>query len=290
MMKKIATIICVVFVSFLTLYGCGKREDLYKDRERVFCTNILPVDGWKEFDVFDYAEEYGINTKIECKKLSDVKNEVNGIFWKANLDYKESVCSKKSSISDEDGTFYSVYDVYENNLERVMYLHDTDIICSYSAEGGNYGKYEEKSDKEVRQIAENFLMRIMSEKTFSEFELDSFYTASRGMYGVKYVRYMNGYKTDETIDVQIYKTGAIAYYNALELKKYDAFENKVKKAELDSAKAALIKKAEELNLNKVELQEYELVTNTEGKLFMKSGFWYVDEKGLDSYAEIYVNV
>ncbi len=300
MIKRKVFGVGVAIAIVLSLCACEKKEER-KEPIYLVDSSLSPMhDVGKE--EFYSCYDYGVNMSA-CNKeeLSDVKKEVKSIREEnSNAKYRYSNYKYENENSKKKGTFYSVYDVYYTDNEKIDYLHGTDIVCFYST---NYNDvvdketvYPEIAEEELVKIAEEFLLSIMDRKTFDNFTYHSESTkldAKSGDYFMAYVRYIEGYETDENFCIWIDQaTKKVRAYNGYNLKKYDSLIDKMEKSKLDVAKENLDRKVKELRHTDSEIYRpivYQVVTNTSGELFMYLDYIYESERG-ESRTELYVSI
>ncbi|MBQ8742686.1 MAG: hypothetical protein IJZ03_04900 [Clostridia bacterium] len=234
----------------------------------------------------------GLFTSVEDK----VFNELNGKTRKfsgfnGEFVYQKSECTLKGNKSGEYGSFYSIHDVYKNDSHELIHvLHGTDIITFYSNLAGQMGESVELWEDDRKQIAENFLLDIISEDKFNEFTLVQNSHTNVGLHHIKYLKYIEGYASNESLSIFLYESGEIMGYNGTDLGKYDSLESKITKKTLDEARDALNEKLSSMKLENLKTYDPCIITNTEGKVFLQMNYEYTDLKGNVSGETIVTNV
>ena len=118
-------------------------------------------------------------------------------------------------------------------------MHDTDIISYYHRPFNADDSYPLMDEMGVKEIAETFLKNIVSEERFNTFAYSGMTMDALGRYALSYIRYVEGYPTDEVLSVWVDRCGDVSGYNGYNLQKYDSIEKTISKEKLDVAKKFL---------------------------------------------------
>ncbi len=295
--KKIV-ILSILLLSVCLLCSC-KKEDVskvtnpYEDMERMYIAGEIEGSELSVLNTLETNREIGLGMPFEKKTMSDVRETIKiDFFGDKEFNYSYSECRKKDVESKEYGDFYSIYDYYECENEKVGFLRETELLCVYENNNFFYDEhdeYPEKSIEEVVMIATDFLLEFMSDEYFMEFKMDvESYDAyaSNNRYKLKYLRYIEGYCTDESIEITIDRAGNVESYKALNLKKYEATKDDITKEKLEAAENAIIAKINKIeNIKIFKWGRPYIVTNTSGDIYMRYAFM---SKG--GSATLYVNI
>ena len=278
--KKILVVILAICI-MLWLCSCSNEaaEKKTDNNPLILAVSAQGVTNSKVHGIGD-PTEYGLYTASERRQLSDARNTVKSPFNSSKeLQYKCSECIFKNSLNAEIGDFYCIYDEYSSGKEDIMLLHDTDIVCFYHKEYNPDESYPLMEEVEVRAIAENFLKSIMSEETFSKFDYKRMSMDALGRYGLAYVRYIEGYPTDETLSVFVDRCGEVSGYNGLNLKKYDTLEDSLTKEQIEKTETYLLRYIDSQEGQVLEKYDPVIVTNTSGELYLSMKFSYQNTDG-----------
>ena len=146
-------------------------------------------------------------------------------------------------------------------------------------------------EKRAKQAAKELLLKIMTEKEFSEYDEGVFSPyAGSGLYAVLYTRYINGYATDDSINVVVTPDGEAVMYNGRYVGKYDTLESKLTKEKLDAANEKLRTKIEEMNLKNLSMGISRIVTTIFGEAFIRIPTQYDTESGGTASNYTYLNI
>ena len=245
------------------------------------------------------AKDYGIcdSARSEDQVFDELKNKEKTPFGKSRIFvYQRSECEFTTSSSQKVyGNFYSTYDRYveEESGDRVNYLHGTNILTTYFKGHVERPRTDTPVDEiTAKQIAEDFILKIITEEEFSKFDEGVFSPyAGSGLYAVCYTRYIGGYATDEDITVVIHpETKEITLYSAQYFGKYDALEAKLTKEKLDAANEKLRTKIEEMNLKNLSMGISRIVTTIFGEAFIRIPTQYDTESGGTASNYTYLNI
>lgn len=225
---------------------------------------------------FTTCESVGLNMRLW--KVPTTFDDLEGTsisFDGKNLLYRSSYYIKQNDASDEPGSFYSIYDNYysEKTRECITVLHGTDIITAYD-NGGLPNSYDSKiSQSEAQTIAEEFLLKIISQEDFKDLTLRSIEDDRlTGGYTLYYSRYLEGYFTDESASVTVHPLGRVDNYNGEYILKYK--DLRITKKQLDAAYAQLKEQVDALDITILEYYDPNITTNTSGDVFLGLGFQY----------------
>ena len=125
--------------------------------ERVFLN--VATKGETANNGFDDSATHGVYTQKNTEQFDNLVNTKKQLPFGNNKEfvYKQSDCAYKTSESQEYGDFYSIYDVYSNGEEKIMYLRGTDLLCFYTSSEALEGMtVAAKSKEEAKNIADNF--------------------------------------------------------------------------------------------------------------------------------------
>ena len=143
----------------------------------------------------------------------------------------------------------------------------------------------------AKQIAEDFILKIITEEDFSKFDEGVFSPyAGSGLYAVLYTRYINGYATDDSINVVVTPDGEAVMYNGRYVGKYDTLESKLTKEKLDAANEKLRTKIEEMNLKNLSMGISRIVTTISGEAFLRIPVQYDTANGGSTNNYVFVNI
>ena len=243
------------------------------------------------------ASDYGIARAAHSENIvfSELKNKVKTPFKGAGtFVYRHTECEYRTIGSKEYGDFYSSFDIYieEETGARVEYLHGTNIITAYRK--GNIERPRGGAtidEKRAKQAAKELVLKIMTEKEFSEYDEGVFSPyAGSGLYAVLYTRYINGYATDDSINVVVTPDGEAVMYNGRYVGKYDTLESKLTKEKLDAANEKLRTKIEEMNLKNLSMGISRIVTTIFGEAFIRIPTQYDTESGGTASNYTYLNI
>ncbi len=246
----------------------------------------------KIWSAFTESSSLGLYTDVFQEQISGVKAARTSPFTSAETSYQYSNCSESKKGSAVKGDFYSVYDVYKNDQEDLIYLHDADLLCRYFFRE-NYTSESVSMTKEEALTASNtFLAGFLSQEQLNKFESPDVEEGPDGilLYSIVYVRKIAGYDTDETIMVLISPSGKIVGYNGENLNKYDGYIDVITKEKVATSEELLKDRIQSTGLTNYTMDSPVIVTNTEGKLFLKICVRYVDEYGIEVAEECMVSI
>lgn len=257
---------------------------LYVPSEAARIDNSVP-------DNFSASSVYGVFTNKERVPLTEYqgKSKISPITSEP-VKYNYTVSYRKATTEGEFGTYYSQFDRYENDSEIIDYLHGTDQIVYYSTPSDSDPALSLMSEEKVKAIAEAFILDIISQESFDQLSYVQMSTDALNRYALLYVRYIEGYPTDETISIWIDKDGTVSGYNGYNVGKYDPLSEKLSKQALDAAYSTLTEKINKLELTELKCHEPQLVTSSTGVVFVQVSITYVDQIGMRCSDVVMTNV
>lgn len=302
MMKR--KMLCLTLSAMLVLSACAPKSELnpaVQSSDEVQSSNEVqtltervylhvPSEGMETIITTDFkvASEYGLYTKKEYIEYDDMKNSTVLSPEGQTLKYVYSNCKKKNDLSEDLGTYYSRYDVYENEEGvTVEKLHGSEIVAYYFKPYNRDTNYPEMNESQVREIAEQFLKENVSENVLGNFEFDHMGTDALGRYSLLYQRYVEGYRTDETISIWVDRNGQVSGYNGYNLGKYDNLDERITQKDISSSEKLLINKLNSMNEQDLKCNGIRLITDTTGNLFLEMYVSYIGVEGTE-YGEIFV--
>ena len=262
---------------------------------RIFSQINSESDISKGDSSFVSTESLGLYTDKVYRVFDDLKDKTKTFSgFEGEFVYYRSRCMLSGVMPGEYGSFYSVYDIYKNKndpREEVDLLHGTNTIVSYSNIDTS-GSLEEKDDNKLKETARKFLLNTMNEEKFNEFTFVNCETSlAPRFHGISYVKYINGYATDEAVFIMVSPSGeTVMGYNGYNVGKYDTLESTISKEALDTAYDALKEKIASRDGTATVIHDPRIITNTEGKVFLQINYEYKDLKGNVSGETIVTNV
>lgn len=242
-------------------------------------------------DHFSSSSQYGVYTDkvkysqdeyIGSKRTSPISGEI--------LQYNHTEAYLKTSLSNEYGTYYSLFDKYKNESETIAYLHGSDQIVFYSIPSNSDSLSPKLTDEQVKAIAEKFILNIISEESFANFNFMQMSIDPLNRYSLLFMREINGYYTDETISIWVDMDGTVSAYNGYNVGKYDALADKLTTDKLDNACQKLIEKIQTMNLKNLTMHSPVVITSSTGGVFIKIPIYYGDEYDIGSSDIVIINV
>jgi len=317
-MKKIVYILLSV-IMIVSIVSCGEtgkeidKETEKNENDRIDVTMVTakrdPVGtillcksgegGIASGVTFHSAGEYGISTPGIDHSFSELEG-AQKVFGeeKTVLKYKNSEVCLKNDDSEEFGSFYCITDEYSSDDRklRIRCLHGTDVIANYFKKLDHVTRNDRNAsltDEDMQKIAWNFLKTLYSKEfldnySFERVERDDQLNTVFVFYG----RYVEGYRTDESIMLMITGAGTPFSVNVSNMGKYN-YTDPVTKKDLDAAKEILVEKVASLNRPGLPHSEKAmmLTTDTSGKVYLEMRFTFtVGEEGEKSMESLYVNV
>ena len=248
--------------------------------ERVFLS--VQTMGGESTNGFVNSTVYGIDTSQNMETFEELKNTVKKLPFDDEKEfvYEYSQCAYKTSESQEYGTFYSIYDSYRYEKETIQYLHGTDLLCFYSVDDATIDgvTFPIQSEEEAKNAANAFLLSFLSETELDKFSEVSVESSSSFPFRVKYIRVIDGYKTDEELWVFFNKNGNFSGYNGYNLKKYDNLLDRISKEKLDEAKEILLDKILETDRTDFSYEDPQITTDTVGNIYLQIKYSYTTEE------------
>ncbi|MGN0536577.1 MAG: YcdB/YcdC domain-containing protein [Acutalibacteraceae bacterium] len=186
---------------------------------------VIGIDYLEEYN-FESASLYGLdylpaeNTDSDLKDVIITPFDENEEYVYDHTELKKEMTVRGTEYNDRFNA-YDVYTIIENSSSMydgvVGYQRGTDILCLYRINVDNDKELNVPSDNEAKQMADDFLMTIYSEKelskyTFTNVEALDEQKPNKCSKRVNYVRYVCGYPTDEKISVSIHDTGVFVSY------------------------------------------------------------------------------
>ncbi|MBQ5843175.1 MAG: hypothetical protein IIW63_08560 [Clostridia bacterium] len=227
------------------------------------------------FKNFADSAEFGLNTALERTQLTDVAaTKKHPMDAQKTLNYSYSKVISQDSAAIEEGTFFSAYDFYVLDDEKIAFLHDSDTVCFYTRPYNPDEGYPIMSEERVKEIAEDFLLTVISEPLFSNFEYEGMSTDILGRYALLYKRYVCGYPTDETISIWIDRSGEISGYNGYNVSKYNTLITDISATAIELSADVLLSELKSLELTGFTSAQPELTTNSDGVVFVSIKFSY----------------
>lgn len=240
---------------------------------------------------FHKSGDYGVHTDRKEIKISALQNKTKKNPFSGNeAIYQYSRCSLLNNQSEEIGTFYSIFDRYKDGETIIDYLHGTDQIAFYSSSRDQNESYPVLTELEVRSYAESFILSIMPLETFKNFSFRQMEIDALGRYALSYVRYIEGYRTDETISIFVDRSGHISCYNAYNVGKYNSLVDTIDKSSLDQAHNALLQQLFLLDLSELSCGSPKIITSSTGELFLELAINYVDSNGFSRLDCVIISV
>ena len=301
-MKKIIALILVLITLFMYISSCSTKNNETPEETKpikdVFLSSSGVESEQSDSSGFISASVYAIcgTTVSEDKVFDQLKGKKKTLFDSTKtFVYQRSECEYKTLNGQKEyGDFYSVYDIYieEEDGDRIEYLHGTDILTTYFKGHVERPRGSTIDEITAKQVAEDFILKIITEKEFSEFDDGVFSPyAGSGLYACRYTRYIEGYATDEDIIVVIHpETEEVTSYSAHCFDKYDALEVKLTKEKLDTANEKLRTKIEEMNLKNLSMGISRIVTTIFGEAFLRIPIDYETDNGEKTSEYVYINI
>ena len=228
--------------------------------------------------------EYGLYTaKVNTTFEQLEKTQRLSPFSNTNITYLYSQGKLKNSSTKDFGSFYSIYDRYANETEWVDYLHGTDKVKFYV----NFDMSDDSTlsgssitEDQALIIAQKLIASMVSKEYLSCLTLDHIRIVENE-YSILFIRYVHGYPTDETVSINISKTGDLVYYNGYNTEKYDTIMTNFTLESLKNANEKLLNKVNSMNLSNAVCSPAQVITSSDGVVFMEMIVSYdtTDETG-----------
>ena len=284
-MKRFLTLLIVLSVSLFCFGACADPS---------FEFHFLTDEQLNIGDEMTKGETFGLRTfQTQKQKDPSLKKDMKKLPHDGARVWYE--CTEITVDQNQNPIFYGSYDTYQNEIVEAEYLHSTDVLCFYFKsfpQSADHGKGI--ADHKAKQIAEDFLKAVMSEEKFSQFTYVEAESVQRDSVSVAYMRYIHGYLTDERLSVTVHPCGEVASYNGKNLYKYDKLESRIKKETLEEAEQELKAGIDALNLKNVRQGDAVIITNSQGKLFLRISIFHDIElsKGntVSADKQFYVNL
>ena len=242
-------------------------------------------------DHFSPSNIYGVYTeKVKYSQDEYVGNEKISPVSGKTLRYNHTEAYLKTSLSNEYGTYYSLFDKYKNDSETIVYLHGTDQIAFYSIPSDSDSHSPKLTEDQVKMIAEEFILNIISEENFANFKFIQMSIDPLNRYSLLFMREINGYYTDETISIWVDMDGTVSAYNGYNVGKYDTLADKLTVDKLDNACQTLIEKIRTMNLKNLTMHYPVVITSSTGEIFIKIPIYYGDEYDIGASDIVIINV
>ncbi len=301
-MKKIVILIILATLT-LSVCSCGidsrldgnsvnasdaEENDVKSDK--MFLITFSEGVSQDTFKNFKDSAEFGLNMSLERTQLTDVEAaKKHPMDAQKTLNYSYSEVISQDSTAIKEGTFYSVYDFYVLGDEKIAFLHDSDTVCFYTKPYNPDEGYPIMSEERVKEIADDFLLTVISEPFFSNFEYEGAFTDVLGRYALLYKRYVCGYPTDETISIWIDRSGEISGYNGYNVNKYNTLITDISATAIELSADVLLAELKSLELTGFMSAQPELTTNSDGVVFVSIKFSYESDGmtiGAIAYSQI----
>ncbi len=266
----------------------GEENDVKSDK--IFLITFSEGVSQDTFKNFKDSAEFGLNMSLERTQLTDVEAaKKHPMDAQKTLNYSYSEVISQDSTAIKEGTFYSVYDFYVLDDEKIAFLHDSDTVCFYTKPYNPDEGYPIMSEERVKEIADDFLLTVISEPFFSNFEYEGAFTDVLGRYALLYKRYVCGYPTDETISIWIDRSGEISGYNGYNVNKYNTLITDISATAIELSADVLLSELKSLELTGFMSAQPELTTNSDGVVFVSIKFSYESDGmtiGAIAYSQI----
>ena len=183
-------------------------------------------------------------------------------------------------------------DAAHGDREIIRYFHGTDILVYYNIPEPTDALFVEMTipKDELKKIATDFVLTMMSEENFSEYN-DGEVTIITSMIclaKVVFPRYINGYRTSDAIVVMLDSNGKVLIYRIDQRDRYD--QSKLTKEKLDTAYEKLKNKIEGMGLPNLSLEAPRIVISSTGEFFLNIRIKYDFKEGFTVPENIYVNI
>ncbi len=285
--NKSIKVISVIILACIGLTACSNESS--KKEPTIYVSMAMGKEMPKEFERYEDVHKTGIHTKTEKIELRDAKKTRPSFFDKnVEYDYFESICEYEYKDSENLGKFYSVFDRYCDESEKyfVSYIRGTDYICQYLDKTESVDEVSKNyiSLEQGKDIAEKFIKDNIDR--YKEYTYEEAYLLM-GTHYYSYVRFINGYKTDDMIEVGVKENGKVRMYTAFDYAKYDTLMDVVTKENLEEAKKILLEQVDFLENVDKGTEKFKIYTNEKGEVFLQMT---VEPAGIGFLAALYVKV
>lgn len=210
-----------------------------------------------------------------------------------------SICIKKFykpkiSESNEAGSYRCKLDTFlskENDIE-LRFLPGSDMVLYYF----NYND-SSKDDSHIimtedylKETSQNFLKTLFTEEQLKNYTDFSNYKGTPNAQVVRYSYFINGYETDDSINLIFNKHGYINSMNAMYFGKYEPLKDNLTKERLDNAAKKIKEKLETVNAKNKNISDPIITMNTAGDVYLKVELTYDDQNGYSQLSNYYVKV
>jgi hypothetical protein len=230
-----------------------------------------------EREGFDRAASVGIDNVPRDIVLDELKDKKIDFGEYKDIEYKGSRTINFSDDAEKQGTFYAVYDEYERIIDdalvTVSYYRDSGKLRSY-----DFVKLNNFTDtstpaidaEQAEKIAEETILSLIDKELFEKYTLIDVKTMpTSDKYCVYYRRQIEGYATEEKIEIYLYENGDIWGILFDNVEKFDNVSAKLTKKKLDAAKDTLTEKIEAMELKDMKFAGVpEIVTDVFGKVYL----------------------
>ncbi|MGM9647268.1 MAG: hypothetical protein ACI3YH_03955 [Eubacteriales bacterium] len=237
---------------------------------------------------------YGVGTdRKSIQEDSRIGTSVKPFADGKEFVYKKSTRYLKTTNENEYGSFYSYYVTYYNEADNqtVTLFADTNQIAHFMQPDSNLPpEIPRISEEEAKPLAEAFILQCISEETFAKYEYEGVAEASRHSIFFTYVRYIEGYCTDEIVSAMVSTPGTITGFNAYTVGKYDSLLPRITKEKLDAAHARLLAELELMDCEITQTWDPVLTTGTSGELYLSMNYMYTNQDGFEIIQKLYTNI
>lgn len=283
-MKKVLALLIVLSVSLVYFGACSREETSSHQEEnssvvvkKTFARYYLVETGQSETgetiitgDFSHSLSNFGLSVTNKQRIQDPLLIGKSKKPFSTGINFTYAYTEVFIDKNQDPVPFYGSYDVYRNKANELMYLKGTDTL------GFLFRTFDSKlsngkgiSEDKAKTVAEEFLKTIMPEEKFSQFTRVKVAPVQINRVPFIYVRHIEGYETDEFLSVMVHPCGEVSSYNGMNLYKYDTLESKIKKEDVEQAERELRAHVDRLNLKNAEQGSVTIVTNSQGKLFLR---------------------
>lgn len=309
-MKKVFSLI--IALAMLLCCSCNESSSIFNAESNKNASKVNPAASIIEFDAnnavfyissgeskkspFELADAKKAkigrsdNFEIHCNEIPNQINvNISGV--QLSLEY-----SKTTSFDDnlENVDFYNrAFDRYENDLYRVEYLHDTNILTEYSLKSKIGYALDYSLSSESVAKAEQFISEVMPNDWKTNYKLDDMSIKNGSSSGYTHIfrRYVYGYEARDRICINVSTEGDILDFNAQFRGYYDDIESRVTNETLDTAKQKLHDMIESKHLNALEYEGSPMLDiSADGVLFMYQAIKYQSEDRLQHCDIVFLKI